>query len=122
VKKGFTLFELLIVMVVVGILSSTAYFSLRINRDYFELEALYLNLLKAKYQAINYDKRGVETNLSIGCVKVERSLICFDRFGRAYKNGKPITNPTFIATFKNRSLLLFPQTGYLKVVSGRSRN
>ncbi len=109
-KKAFTLVELITALIIVGILSSIAFYS--IKPDYLKNDTNYvfMKLENARYSAIGYDKRVSslgDLNSAIGCVDFNKlseiddktksknyvfnstlnytlDILCFDSAGRLY--------------------------------------
>ncbi len=105
-KRAFTLMELIVVMVILGVLISLALYSYKPKNLQHDIDYIYLKILEAKYQGINFDKRGLSKGNKIGCIELQEerlkelakkehyelksaiksfiTTLCFDSFGRAH--------------------------------------
>lgn len=73
-KKALTLVELIVVVIIIGILSSVALSSFKINHLKDDVNIIFLKFANVKYQAVGYDKglnnRGSVT-YAIGCIDLD---------------------------------------------------
>ncbi len=107
-RRALTLLELILVLVILGALSAAALYSYRPHYLSQDINFVQMQLLQAKYQGIQYDKRHPtsDTNRSIGCVDLQEAVwkrlakklhyalhstitssyttLCFDSFGRPH--------------------------------------
>lgn len=137
-KNGFSLIELIFVIVLIGVLSGIGFYMIR--PDYARQDAQYtlLKLKEARYRALGYDALD-----AAGCVTLTPaalsnnhapkheikstitltpniSTVCFDGLGRPH-NGNSVTLNTLLVTDlninfkysdKNSTIRLFRGTGY----------
>ncbi len=120
-KRAVTLLELVLVLVLIGILSAIGIYSYHPNYLTQDSHFVLMQLLKTKYQGINYDKRykfmSTDLNTSIGCIDLNdeewnktanrlhyklhstihnisgHGVLCFDRYGRAVFDDNLTKNP-----------------------------
>lgn len=121
-KRAVTLLELVLVLVLIGILSAIGIYSYHPNYLAQDSHFVLMQLLKAKYQGINYDKRynfmSSDLNTSIGCIDLRdeewnktanrlhyklhstihnisaHTVLCFDRYGRpVFDDNNSTKNP-----------------------------
>ena len=131
-RRAFTLLELILVLVILGVLSAAAWYSYRPHYLAQDVNFVQMQLLRAKYQGIQYDKRHAtsDTNRSIGCVDLQEgswkdlakklhyalhstitssyTTLCFDSFGRPHLDDNlttnaPIASPTRLLRLSYRS-------------------
>jgi len=131
-RRAFTLLELILVLVILGVLSAAAWYSYRPHYLAQDVDFVQMQLLRAKYRGIQYDKRHAtpDTNRSIGCVDLQEAAwkdlakklhyalhstitssyttLCFDSFGRPHLDDNlttnaPIASPTRLLRLSYRS-------------------
>jgi len=110
-KRAVTLLEIVLVLVIMGILGYIGVYSYHPNYLAQDSHFVLMQLLRTKYQGVNYDKRyasmSSDLNSSIGCIDLRdeewnetaarlhyrlhstihnisgHDVLCFDRYGRA---------------------------------------
>ena len=122
-KEAFTLIELIVVIVIIAILASLGMYSYKPHNLQNDSNYIYLKILEAKYQGLNFDKYGLANSSSIGCIDLRKSAIknmakkdryafksqienfidtlCFDSFGRAHIDD----NRTLLASLAHQKRL-----------------
>ncbi len=74
-KRAFSIVELIFVMVILGILASVAFYGFKPKNLQNDTDYLFMQLLKTRYQGINYDKRGLREGGAIGCISLKEAAI-----------------------------------------------
>ncbi len=130
-RYAYSLLELIFIIVIIGILTGIAFYGFRPDYLRNDVAKVVMELENTRYQGVGYDKTGLSTGGSIGCIdlndldknttglggtkdykfhsKVEvevpssLEVACFDTFGRVF-DGK-----------KDNNLTDLTGNGYLKV-------
>lgn len=126
-RRAFTILELILVMVIVGILGAVAFYSYKPRYLAHDAEFVRMQLLKAHYQGISYDKRRLASGNATGCVALDGAslqalasrehyklhsgvssdydTLCFDYLGRPHLDDNR-TRPASLVTQKTKILTL----------------
>lgn len=86
-RRGFSLIELVLVIVIMGILAGVGALSYRPHRLENDMDFIAMVLNKTKYEGIGFDHRAfgggeIEDSQKIGCIKLDR-----DSISQKYKSG-----------------------------------
>ncbi|WP_041354065.1 prepilin-type N-terminal cleavage/methylation domain-containing protein [Nitratiruptor sp. SB155-2] len=130
-RKAVTLIELIFVLIIIGVLIGIGFYAFKPKYLDNDANFIYAEILKAKYQGVNYDKRfavnGIQAD--IGCIELSESalgslaqkehytfksritvndpsqsiLLCFDSYGRPHLNDK---NTSFSSILNNKKTLV----------------
>ena len=142
-RRGFSVIELIFVMIIIAILAGIGFYSYKTKHLYRDADYIYMRILEAKYQGINYDKRGLSSSNAIGCIDLKglkkmakmshytiksevinyKDILCFDSFGRAHfddnltQKASLLTAPQKFLQLRYRNhtatFTLLPQSGYV---------
>ena len=82
-KRGVTLIELVLILVIIGVLMGIGVYSFRLKYLQNDANFIYMDLLQAKYQGVNYDKHFPDLTStpdstlksSLGCIELSESAI-----------------------------------------------
>jgi len=136
-KKSFTLVELIFVIIIIAILSGTAFYSYKTKNLEKDTDFVYMNLLQARYAGINglgidglndenrscfnpdsvkelAGREGYEFKSS-----VEGSRVCFDRYGEGYVDGVPLQQPEIVTLSygeREKNITILPKSGYVIIL------
>ncbi|BCD60873.1 MULTISPECIES: prepilin-type N-terminal cleavage/methylation domain-containing protein [unclassified Nitratiruptor] len=130
-RKAVTLIELIFVLIIIGILVGIGFYAFKPKYLDNDANFIYAEILQAKYQGVNYDKRfavnGIEAD--IGCLELSEASIlerasqahytfksqitvndpsnsitlCFDSYGRPHLNDN---NTSFSSILNNKKTLI----------------
>ncbi len=126
-KRAFTILELILVMVIIGVLGAMAVYSYKPHYLAQDAEFVRMQLLKAQYRGISFDNRWLSSGTPVGCIALDAAslkklasqehykfhssvssdyrTLCFDYLGRPHLDDNR-TRPASLATQKTKILTL----------------